>query len=152
MHISVSNLSRLWISHSKKSGLALITTAYRFLSLNQGNTSFSCLSQNLLTALFSGTSITSKKNIFECGKADYFGNQQKSHNYLERCKNEYPRVVQHTVAEKARAAVHGEKRVVKIIYINLHNKPLNYNLRYDFNIFNLSCKYGVKYLENRPEA
>ena len=62
------------------------------------------------------------------------------------------RVVQHTVAEKARAAVHGEKRVVKIIYINLHNKPLNYNLRYDFNIFNLSCKYGVKYLENRPEA
>ena len=93
-----------------------------------------------------------EKIFFECGKADYFGDQQKSRNYLERCKNEYPRVVQHTVAEKARAAVHGEKRVVKIIYINLHNKPLNYNLRYDFNIFNLSCKYGVKYLENRLEA
>lgn len=64
VHISVSNLSRLWISHSKKSGLALITTAYRFLSLNQGNTSFSCLSQNLLTALFSGTSITKQKKYF----------------------------------------------------------------------------------------
>ena len=53
-----------WISHCKKSGLALITTAYRFLSLNQGNTSFSCLSQNLLTALFSGTSITKQKKYF----------------------------------------------------------------------------------------
>ena len=64
VHISVSNLSRFWISHSKKSGLALITTAYRFLSLNQGNTSFSCLSQNLLTALFRGTSITKQKKYF----------------------------------------------------------------------------------------